>query len=114
MSASGAAHAHTRSLRVVTYNIHKGVQGVWPSQRLEIHNLQHAIASLHADVVCLQEVRKLNRKDMTDHDGRAFLSRNAQPFFNLRFHCSAALIVINKNCPFPDSHVFLLCNLRND
>ena len=48
MSASGAAHAHTRSLRVVTYNIHKGVQGVWPSQRLEIHNLQHAIASLHA------------------------------------------------------------------
>ena len=62
MSASGAAHVHARSLRVVTYNIHKGVQGVWPSQRLEIHNLQHAIASLHADVVCLQEVRKLNRK----------------------------------------------------
>ena len=27
MSASGAAHVHTRSLRVVTYNIHKGVQG---------------------------------------------------------------------------------------
>ena len=32
-------------LRVATYNIHKGVQGVWPSQRLEIHNIQQAIAS---------------------------------------------------------------------
>ena len=51
-----------QTLRVVTYNIHKGVQGVWPSQRLEIHNIQQAIASLQADVVCLQEVRKLNRK----------------------------------------------------
>lgn len=52
----------SQTLRVVTYNIHKGVQGVWPSQRLEIHNIQQAIASLQADVVCLQEVRKLNRK----------------------------------------------------
>ena len=50
------------TLRVVTYNIHKGVQGVWPAHRLEIHNLQQAIAHLQADVVCLQEVRKLNRK----------------------------------------------------
>lgn len=50
------------TLRVVTYNIHKGVQGVWPTHRLEIHNLQQAIAQLQADVVCLQEVRKLNRK----------------------------------------------------
>ena len=50
------------TLRVVTYNIHKGVQGVWPVQRLEIHNLQQAIASLQADMVCLQEVRKINHK----------------------------------------------------
>lgn len=49
-------------LRVVTYNIHKGVQGVWPLRRLEIHNLQQAIADLQADVICLQEVRKLNRQ----------------------------------------------------
>ncbi len=49
-------------LRVVTYNIHKGVQGVWPLRRLEIHNLQQAIADLRADVICLQEVRKLNRQ----------------------------------------------------
>ena len=49
-------------LRVVTYNIHKGVQGMWPLRRLEIHNLQQAIADLQADVICLQEVRKLNRQ----------------------------------------------------
>ena len=48
-------------LRVATYNIHKGVQGVGPRRRLEIHNLGHAIEQLDADIVCLQEVRKLNR-----------------------------------------------------
>lgn len=52
-----------QSLRVVTYNIHKGVQGVWPMRRLEIHNLQHAIAHLDADIICLQEVRKHNRRE---------------------------------------------------
>ena len=57
-----AESAMPDTLRVVTYNIHKGVQGVWPTHRLEIHNLQRAIANLHADVVCLQEVRKLNRR----------------------------------------------------
>lgn len=48
-------------LRVATYNIHKGVQGVGPQRRLEIHNLGHAVEQLDADIVCLQEVRKLNR-----------------------------------------------------
>ena len=48
-------------LRVATYNIHKGVQGVGPVRRLEIHNLGHAVEQLDADIVCLQEVRKLNR-----------------------------------------------------
>ncbi len=28
----------TRTLRVATYNIHKGVQGIGPIRRLEIHN----------------------------------------------------------------------------
>jgi endonuclease/exonuclease/phosphatase family metal-dependent hydrolase len=50
------------SLRVATYNIHKGVQGIGPARRLEIHNLGHAIEQLDADIVCLQEVRKVNRK----------------------------------------------------
>jgi len=50
------------SLRVATYNIHKGVQGIGPARRLEIHNLGHAIEQIDADIVCLQEVRKMNRK----------------------------------------------------
>ncbi len=32
----GGAH---QLLRVATYNIHKGVQGLGPARRLEIHNL---------------------------------------------------------------------------
>jgi endonuclease/exonuclease/phosphatase family metal-dependent hydrolase len=48
-------------LRVATYNIHKGVQGLGPQRRLEIHNLGHAVEQLDADVVCLQEVSKLHR-----------------------------------------------------
>jgi endonuclease/exonuclease/phosphatase family metal-dependent hydrolase len=50
-------------LRVATYNIHKGVQGVGPTRRLEIHNIGHAVEQLDADVVCLQEVRKLHRRE---------------------------------------------------
>ena len=49
-------------LRVATYNIHKGVQGLGPARRLEIHNLGHAVEQLDADIVCLQEVRKLHRR----------------------------------------------------
>jgi endonuclease/exonuclease/phosphatase family metal-dependent hydrolase len=49
-------------LRVATYNIHKGVQGLGPSRRLEIHNLGHAVEQFDADIVCLQEVRRHNRK----------------------------------------------------
>ena len=48
-------------VRIATYNIHKGVQGLGPRRRLEIHNLGHAVEQLDADVVCLQEVRKLHR-----------------------------------------------------
>lgn len=49
-------------IRIVTYNIHKGVQGFGPAQRLEIHNLSQAIQGLEADMVCLQEVRAFNRQ----------------------------------------------------
>jgi len=48
-------------LKVVTYNIHKGVQGLGPAQRLEIHNLLHAVEQFDADLVCLQEVRLHHR-----------------------------------------------------
>jgi endonuclease/exonuclease/phosphatase family metal-dependent hydrolase len=50
-------------LRVATYNIHKGVQGIGPTRRLEIHNLGHAVEQLDADIVCLQEVRKMHRRE---------------------------------------------------
>ena len=49
-------------LRVATYNIHKGVQGLGPARRLEIHNLAHAVEQFDADIVCLQEVRRHHRK----------------------------------------------------
>jgi endonuclease/exonuclease/phosphatase family metal-dependent hydrolase len=55
-----ATHHHTR-LRVATYNIHKGVRGMGPAKRLEIHNLGRGIEALDADVVCLQEVRRFHR-----------------------------------------------------
>ena len=48
-------------VRVATYNIHQGVQGMGLRRRLEIHNLGHAVEQLDADIVCLQEVRKLHR-----------------------------------------------------
>jgi endonuclease/exonuclease/phosphatase family metal-dependent hydrolase len=50
-------------VRVATYNIHKGVQGIGPARRLEIHNLGHAVEQLDADIVCLQEVRKVHRRE---------------------------------------------------
>jgi len=55
--------AHPGLLRVATYNIHKGVQGLGPARRLEIHNLGLAVEQLDADIVCLQEVRRLNRRE---------------------------------------------------
>ncbi len=51
------------TVRIATYNIHKGVQGLGPMRRLEIHNLALAVESLDADVVCLQEVRHYNRRE---------------------------------------------------
>ena len=51
------------ALRVLTYNIHKGVRGLGPRRRLEIHNLEQAVGSLQADVVMLQEVRLFHHRD---------------------------------------------------
>jgi len=52
-----------KTLRVATYNIHKGVQGLGPRRRLEIHNLGLAVEQLDADIVCLQEERKVHRRE---------------------------------------------------
>ncbi|MDR0457583.1 MAG: hypothetical protein LBH10_00925, partial [Burkholderiaceae bacterium] len=61
MPPAPASH-HAQPLRVVTYNIHKGVQGFGPVRRLEIHNLALAIEMLDADMVCLQEVRDMSHR----------------------------------------------------
>lgn len=61
-------------LRIATYNIHKGVQGLGPRGRLEIHNLGHAVEQFDADIVCLQEVRKFNHQQ-----ARRFPHWPAQP-----------------------------------
>jgi endonuclease/exonuclease/phosphatase family metal-dependent hydrolase len=53
----------TSVLRVATYNIHKGVRGVGPRKRLEIHNLVLGIEALDTDLVFLQEVRRMNRAE---------------------------------------------------
>lgn len=50
-------------LRTATYNIHKGVRGLGPLKRLEIHNLGQGIEALDADMVFLQEVRLFNHRE---------------------------------------------------
>ena len=66
-SLEARAHRHD-VLRVATYNIHKGVRGVGPNKRLEIHNLGLGIETLDADLVCLQEVRLYHRRDAARFD----------------------------------------------
>jgi endonuclease/exonuclease/phosphatase family metal-dependent hydrolase len=55
-------------LRVATYNIHKGVRGVGPRKRLEIHNLGLGVEALDADLVFLQEVRLFHHGHARDFD----------------------------------------------
>jgi endonuclease/exonuclease/phosphatase family metal-dependent hydrolase len=57
------AGADESRLRVATYNIHKGVRGLGPRKRLEIHNLGLGIEALDADLIFLQEVRLYNASD---------------------------------------------------
>ncbi len=56
------------TLRVATYNIHKGVRGLGPRRRLEIHNLGMGIEALDADLVFLQEVRLYHTRDARHFD----------------------------------------------
>ncbi len=62
------ASGDSRVLRVATYNIHKGVRGVGPRKRLEIHNLGLGIEALDADLVFLQEVRLHHARDARQFD----------------------------------------------
>ncbi len=56
-------HTGFAALRVATYNIHKGVRGLGPGKRLEIHNLGLAVEALDADLVFLQEVRLFHHQE---------------------------------------------------
>ncbi len=53
--------------RLATYNIHKGVSGIGPAKRLQIHTLRDGVRALDADLVALQEVRAFN-----EHEARRF------------------------------------------
>ena len=50
------------AMRVVSWNIHKGVRGIGPLRSLQIHNIAYALQSMDADLICLQEVRAQNRR----------------------------------------------------
>jgi len=72
---SSVLPAHTGlhdRLRVATYNIHKGVRGVGPGKRLEIHNLGLGVEALDADLVFLQEVRLHHSRDARQFDRTSF------------------------------------------
>lgn len=57
------------TLRVATYNIHKGVRGGGlTKKRLEIHNLGLAVEAMDADLVFLQEVRLFNVREARRFD----------------------------------------------
>ena len=60
------------SLRVATYNIHKGVRGVGLRKRLEIHNLGLAVEALDADLIFLQEVRLFHTREARRFDRSSF------------------------------------------
>ena len=87
------------ALRIATYNIHKGVQGLGPARRLEIHNLGHAVEQLDADVVCLQEVRKLHRTEpphpLTELEAPAGEAADprALPHRRAELHAAGALLL---------------------
>ncbi len=65
-------HTGFAGLRVATYNIHKGVRGVGPRKRLEIHNLGLAVEALDADLVFLQEVRAFHTREARRFERTSF------------------------------------------
>lgn len=50
-------------LRVVSWNIHKGVRGMGLGRSLQIHNIAYALEGIGADLICLQEVRSFNHRE---------------------------------------------------
>jgi len=56
-----------RTLRIATYNIHKGMSSF--NARLVLHEQRELIRRLHADIVFLQEVRGAHSRHSALHDG---------------------------------------------
>jgi endonuclease/exonuclease/phosphatase family metal-dependent hydrolase len=65
-------HSGYGALRVATYHIHKGVRGLGPRKRLEIHNLGLAVEAFDADLVFLQEVRLFHTREARRFDRTHF------------------------------------------
>ncbi|CAN5284761.1 endonuclease/exonuclease/phosphatase family protein [soil metagenome] len=66
-----------QSLRVATYNIHKGVSAF--NLRNRVHDLRLALATLQADILCLQEVQEVS-------------ARNAKRFANWPIETQSAFL----------------------
>ncbi|WP_085317994.1 endonuclease/exonuclease/phosphatase family protein [Derxia lacustris] len=60
-----AAAALPRRLRIATYNIHKGVSAF--NLRCRTDDLRIALATLEADIVFLQEVQEVSRRNAARH-----------------------------------------------
>ena len=65
-------HSGFGALRVATYNIHKGVRGLGPRKRLEIHNLGLAVEAFDADIIFLQEVRLFHTREARRFERTSF------------------------------------------
>ncbi len=72
MTAARSTEHPSHLLRVATYNIHKGVRGLGPRKRLEIHNLGLGIEALDADLVFLQEVRSFHHREAQQFQRTSF------------------------------------------
>lgn len=55
--------AVSATVSLLSHNIHKGVSGVGPAKRLQVHGLREALHSIKPDLIALQEVRLLHLGD---------------------------------------------------
>jgi endonuclease/exonuclease/phosphatase family metal-dependent hydrolase len=82
-----------RTLRITTFNIHKGVGAL--NSKLVLHEQRELIRRLHSDIVFLQEVRgsHLSRTHTINGKQHEFLADSVWPEF-----------AYGKNAVYPDGH----------
>lgn len=80
-----------RTLRITTFNIHKGVGAL--NSRLVLHEQRELIRRLHADIVFLQEVRGGHIHQPSHDTQHEFLAANVWPEY-----------AYGKNAVYPDGH----------